>query len=231
MKNLLIIAGIEMLFFIGGVAADDSSFQKVQSLATDAKLNATMEIVKGEKNKTLHIYSISDSGERKELMTTKGVQSFFTRNNSKYLFFRTYAGGGEWPGLHLYDGINGELFALGNFPACDVSNDGQTMFTYIPEEDAEIVGIGVLYNIPTMKEICRFDFSLYLKTRYSNISNIGHFSIGIAYNETMNGFELLFNHDEELGDLTCTGIITLDDRRFNFTERKKELLKIMGYKF
>jgi hypothetical protein len=202
----------------------------IPQLQAGEKIVATLEIIASEKNYTLHVFYTNSEGQQRECFLAKRVQSYKIQNNECFLFYRVADDGGRWPGLFLLNGITGQVSFLGNFPDYCTSSDGKIMFSYIPKRNNQIVGVGVVYNVETMEEIVRYDFTKELINKYSNITQIGYFAISAVFNVNKNGFELLFDQYEEQEKLTCSGIITLDDMKFHFTDRKKELLKIMGFK-
>jgi hypothetical protein len=189
---------------------------------------ADKRIVKGQLGYTITIYRVKNSVKMplKEIMSAR---DYLICANGKKLFLTTVSGGSELPRVLLFDGLSGSVKELGRFRSFSVSPDGQYFLTYSYAQKGEKSGKGQLYCVLNWKLIAQYDFNSVVIKKYPDLESSDYFDLSFMFNDELNGFEILFDQWGEVGPLSFTGIITLKDKVFSLTDRKKELMKRMGY--
>jgi len=201
---------------------------KFTPLRDNEYLIASKHIIKGESNYTL---LISRKSERDSavIVSKKNIIGYWIRNNAKEIFFQEATHDKTFPKLYLCNGVEGHIILLGSMPDFDISTDGKFLLTYKSRQDDQVVGSGILYSLPEMKQITYYDFDALLRIKYSMSKVNFFFDLGFLFNSEIGGFEILFDQYGEIGPKTCTGFISIHDYKFKFTNQKEELLKKMGY--
>lgn len=228
-----LLAMLILQFLMTAIYAQDiieltDSFEKFDANDT---FEAEKYLIQGEPNYTIIVYKKGKSG-RKIIQIARNFRDFYLCDSGKKLFLRTNSDSEGLPKFYFYNGLNGSINNLGRFAHIFISSDGNYILSYIPRSHGQRVGIAVLYSTINMAEQARFDFNSLIADRFQQkpLSADDYFELGYLYSDEAKGFEILFDHYGEVGPFTFTGLITVRDQKFRITDRKNELLKLLGYK-
>jgi hypothetical protein len=190
--------------------------------------SANKKIVEGQLDYTITIYRVKGT-VKKPIEEMNVASDYIICASGKKLFLTMGSGGNDLPIVFLFDGTSGTVKQLGQFRNFSVSSDGNYFLTYLYGQKGEKSGKGQLYSVSDWRLISQYDFNSVVTRKYPTLKDSDYFDLSFMFNDELNGFEILFDQWGEVGPLSFTGIITLKDKVFSLTDRKKELMKKMGY--